>query len=147
MDVAGFMERYEKILKERNIPKKDFYAACGFTDAAASQWRHRKNAPSMKTIERIAEYLNVSTEYLLTGWQEENKTPAPGEGSGQAQPMNDMERHLIQIARDLDPYRQALLLWMAEAVANKDDPRTPQVFAGVPGLYAETARAEGRSSP
>ena len=143
MDVTGFMGRYERILKERNIPKKDFYAACGFTDAAASQWRHGKNAPSIKTIERIADYLNVSTEYLLTGYQEENKTPASGEGSGQAQPMNEREQRIIQIARELDPNRQALLLWMAELVANKDNPHTPQVLAGVPGSYAGAGPAGG----
>ena len=51
-----------------------FYKDCKITDAAVSQWRKNKNKPAMTTITRIAEYLNVSPEYLLIG-EETKKEP------------------------------------------------------------------------
>ena len=99
--------------------------------------------PSIEKIANLAAYLDVTVSDILG----DQKLPPSRVESGQMQPMNDMEHHIIQIARELDPNRQALLLWMAELVANKDNPHTPQVLAGVPGLYAEAVRAEGHSNP
>ena len=67
MDVLSLMSRYEKILKERKIPNMQFYKDCGISDATASQWRKGKHTPSMTALNRIAEYLSVSTEWLITG--------------------------------------------------------------------------------
>lgn len=67
MDNLAFISRYEAILRDKNIAKGIFYGACGISDAAVSQWRKGKTAPSMKSIGRIAEFLDVSPEYLLTG--------------------------------------------------------------------------------
>ena len=67
MDVLSLMARYEALLKERKIPKMQFYKDCEISDATASQWRKGKHTPSMAAIKRIAEYLSVSTEWLITG--------------------------------------------------------------------------------
>lgn len=75
MDTLGFISRYEAILRERKIPKMQFYKDCGISDAAVSQWRKEKTKPSMTTVSTIAKILNVSAEYLLTGIeQKENPT-------------------------------------------------------------------------
>ena len=74
MDNLLFIANYEAILRERKIKKGDFYAACSITDAAVSQWRKNKNHPAMKTINRIAEYLDVPV-YSLIG-EETKKEPA-----------------------------------------------------------------------
>lgn len=67
MDSLALIARYEVILREKRIPKMTMYKACGISDAAVSQWRKGKTIPSMKSIERIAAYLDVTPEYLLTG--------------------------------------------------------------------------------
>ena len=67
MDNLAFISRYEAILRDKRISKGALYEACGFSDAAVSQWRKGKTAPAMKSIERIADFLNVTPEYLLTG--------------------------------------------------------------------------------
>lgn len=74
MDNLAFISRYEAILREQHKPKRALYEACGISDAAVSQWRKGKTAPSMKSIERIADFLGVAPEYLLTG-VETKKTP------------------------------------------------------------------------
>jgi len=75
LDNLAFISRYEAILREKKIAKGTFYEACGISDAAVSQWRKGKTAPSMKSIGRIAGFLGVTTEYLLTGIETE-KAPA-----------------------------------------------------------------------
>ena len=75
MDNLAFISRYEAILREKQISKGALYTACGISDAAVSQWRKGKTAPSMKSIGRIADFLGVTPEYLLTG-VETQKAPA-----------------------------------------------------------------------
>lgn len=72
MDTLAFISRYEAILKDRKIPKMQFYRDCDITDAAVSQWRKGKTKPAMTTISKIAEYLGVTAEYLLTGEGQKN---------------------------------------------------------------------------
>jgi len=72
LDTLAFISRYEAILKDRKIPKMQFYRDCDITDAAVSQWRKGKTKPAMTTISKIAEYLGVTAEYLLTGEGQKN---------------------------------------------------------------------------
>ena len=60
MDNLAFISRYEAILREKQISKGALYTACGISDAAVSQWRKGKTAPSMKSIGRIADFLGVT---------------------------------------------------------------------------------------
>ena len=95
MDNLAFISRYEAILREKKTPKRALYEACGISDAAVSQWRKGKTAPSMKSIERIADFLGVTPEYLLTGVETE-KAPA----------LTDKDKR--DIARDLELIMSAL---------------------------------------
>jgi len=92
----AFIARYEAILREQKTPKRKLYEACGITDAAVSQWRKGKTAPSMKSIERIASFLGVTTEYLLTG-VEAKKAPALTEKD-----KRDVAKDVYQIMESLE---------------------------------------------
>ena len=129
MNIAGFIARYEAILKERGIPKMDFYRACGFSDAAASQWRRGKNAPSMKNIERIAEYLNVSPEYLLTG----QVTAEP------LAPATEGEAYWAERLSRLTPSDQALLGAVAARLRE-----TPEATRAALGLLLAAVQSSPR---
>jgi transcriptional regulator with XRE-family HTH domain len=94
LDNLLFIANYEAILKERKIKKGDFYAACSITDAAVSQWRKNKNHPAMKTINRIAEYLNVSV-YSLIG-EDTKKEPVPISE-------NELDLRLVELLTSLTP--------------------------------------------
>lgn len=95
MDTLALIARYEAILREKKIPKMTMYRECGISDAAVSQWRRGKTVPAMKSIERIAAYLNVTPEYLLTG-EDAKKAPV----------LTDRDRR--DIARDLERIMEAL---------------------------------------
>lgn len=69
-----FVERLEKALKEKNVSKKQFLADLGLSINSITHWRNRGNVPAGKTLDRIAEYLGVSVDYLLG----KSNTPEPG---------------------------------------------------------------------
>lgn len=84
MDTLAFISRYEAILKEKKIPKMQFYKDCGITDAAVSQWRKGKTNPAASTADRIAEYLGTTYEYLITGKGIKEKPTLSGEQISEA---------------------------------------------------------------
>lgn len=69
MDSIGFVERMESQLEKLGIAKQAFYSACGVSSSAVSQWRTGRTAPSQRTIEKIATYLHMNQDYLVTGIQ------------------------------------------------------------------------------
>lgn len=98
MDNLAFISRYEAILREKQISKGTLYEACGISDAAVSQWRKGKTAPSMKSIGRIADFLGVTPEYLLTGVETENAPTTDG-GRG-----IELTPAFFRLKQGLEPY-------------------------------------------
>lgn len=64
---AQFVARINTLLAKKDITKAEFYEKCGVTSASFSQWNTGKAKPRLKNIERIANFLGVSSEYLLYG--------------------------------------------------------------------------------
>lgn len=64
---AEFIERIDTILAIKRIPKEKFYEACGISRSTYYYWKKDKSAPSNSTIVRIAEFLEVSPDYLKFG--------------------------------------------------------------------------------
>ena len=76
MGNSPVVNRINALLAEKGIQKKDFYKNCGITSASYSLWNTGKTTPRMKNLEVIADYLNTTTDYLLTGLGQKEKTPA-----------------------------------------------------------------------
>ena len=69
------VSRINGLLAEKGISKRDFYRDCGITSASYSLWNTGKTTPRMKNLEVIANYLETTTDYLLTGLGEKEKAP------------------------------------------------------------------------
>ena len=69
--LADMVARIEELLAERRITKKQFYSGAGISGPAFSQWRTGARSPSTQSLTAIAQYLDVSLNWLLTG---EDKT-------------------------------------------------------------------------
>lgn len=62
------MNTVEKIfflLRERGIEQKQFAIDIGVSQQAVSEWKSGKTQSYRKHIDKIADYFNVSTDYLL----------------------------------------------------------------------------------
>lgn len=75
MGNSPIVSRINGLLAEKGISKRDFYQDCGITSASYSLWNTGKTTPRMKNLEVIANYLETTTDYLLTGLGEKEKAP------------------------------------------------------------------------
>lgn len=79
MDKSPIVIRINSLLAKKGITKAEFYEKCALTSASYSQWNTGKTKPRLQTIERIAEFLDVPSEYLLYG-----DAPAASQGAKKA---------------------------------------------------------------
>lgn len=117
---ADVVVRIDTLLAEKGIPKGEFYAACGITSSAYSQWRTGKTMPKISTLETVADYLGVNVEYLLTGLGEkEKKKPITQEGDR----LSEKEEQLIKMLRDAPPdLRTAAVAAACAVLRSRQDP-------------------------
>ena len=72
MSKSPIVARINALLSLKGISKKQFFKDCKISSSAFSQWNTGKiEVPRGKNIERIANYLEVSVEYLLYGDMQE----------------------------------------------------------------------------
>jgi transcriptional regulator with XRE-family HTH domain len=79
LDKSPIVIRINSLLAKKGITKAEFYEKCALTSASYSQWNTGKTKPRLQTIERIAEFLGVPSEYLLYG-----DAPAASQGAKKA---------------------------------------------------------------
>lgn len=78
-------------LADKKYPEqRDFAAEIGVAPSVVSAWRNKKSESYMKRLPQIAEILNTTVEYLLTG---EKKEPAPAPRNG-----DELDRDTIMAA-------------------------------------------------
>lgn len=66
----GFGERFRKLRRDKDITQNQIAEYLGIKGAAVGKWETYENAyPNVDTLIKIAEYFNVSTDYLLRGIQ------------------------------------------------------------------------------
>ena len=63
----SFNERLERLLKQNNLQKKDIAEKCGISQNGISTWKATGTIPRADIAVKIANCLNVTTEYLVTG--------------------------------------------------------------------------------
>ena len=78
------MERVEMLLDEKGISKMEFYAKTGINSGSASQWKTGMYSPSIRSVQKMAEFLGVTALYLITG-DESAKYPGQKQKATQEQ--------------------------------------------------------------
>jgi transcriptional regulator with XRE-family HTH domain len=67
-----FIERLETLLKEKGVSQKSLAEYIGIRNPSISEWKKEGTIPRADIAIKIAEYLNVSVEYLITGTESDN---------------------------------------------------------------------------
>lgn len=102
MDILAILNRVEVLLRESGHSKSELYAACSVSASAISQWKSGRTSPSTKSLQSIADYLNVSYEYLISGVGQKEKTPTKSGEQGDALDSTESSRRLKLLARHLN---------------------------------------------
>ena len=116
-------EIFEKLLKEKGLKAADVTRATGIKSPVFSEWKKGKSRPNTDKLIKIADFLGVTVEYLMTG---EEKEPAGyylnDETAQVAQEIfeNKELRALFDATRDADPEDLRALHNMALALKRKE---------------------------
>ena len=111
MGNSPIVSRINGLLAEKGLSKRDFYQDCGITSASYSLWNPGKTTPRMKNLEVIADYLETTTDYLLTGLGEKEKAPTQ-EGEREIG-FDDFTYAFYEESKDLPDEKKKMLLEMA----------------------------------
>ena len=60
-------EVYQRLLDEKGLKNADVARATGISNMTLSDWKRGKSVPKADKMQKIAEFLNVSVDYLMTG--------------------------------------------------------------------------------
>lgn len=99
-------EIFEKLLKEKGLKAADVTRATGIKSPVFSEWKKGKSKPNAEKLIKIANFLGVSVEYLMTGNdRNEEKYYLNEETASMAQELfeNPDLRVLFDAARDAKP--------------------------------------------
>ena len=69
----SIIDRINGLLKERQISAAKMMRDLNLSSGLYSQWKSLGRIPSTDKIEMVAAYLGVSTDYLITGNEEEHE--------------------------------------------------------------------------
>lgn len=108
------------IMGQRNITAKELSEKTGISAGNISDWKSGRSYPKAEALNKIADYLDVSVDYLL------GRTDSPttinshntvngsnniiGNGNNTENKLSDQESALIDIFNKLDVVKQAKLL-------------------------------------
>jgi len=107
-------QRIFQLLKEKHYTQKEFSANTGISESTISDWKKKGTNPAADKLSVIADSLDVSVEYLLTG-EEKNSS---------VEKLDPFEQKLITYYRKLDPRSQGVLLGRAETMAESQQTDT-----------------------
>ena len=65
--MSAFTERLDNFLKEKKKTKKELFDFVGISSQSFYDWKKRDTIPAADIAVKIAQYLNTTVEYLITG--------------------------------------------------------------------------------
>ena len=65
MVVHLFGDRLKELRKNKNISQEELGTFCGVAKNTISNWENNINRPDIDLVTKLADYFNVSTDYLL----------------------------------------------------------------------------------
>ena len=60
-------EYYQKLLDEKGLKNADVARATGVSNMTLSDWKRGKSEPKTKNMQKIADFLETTLSYLVTG--------------------------------------------------------------------------------
>ena len=95
-----FAERVLDILQEKHISQAKLLQDLGLGKNQLAYWKKNDTVPNARAVEKIAEYLGVSMDYLL-GKTDEKKPPSPASALGELA-LTQSEQEVIRLLRKMD---------------------------------------------
>lgn len=96
-------EIFEHLLQLHGISSYQVYKQTGVSQAILSNWKKGKYVPSVKNLQKIADFFNVSVDYLTTG-KEDNAEDSDVKKNRDLKIQFDQIRRLLQTSKQQPLY-------------------------------------------
>lgn len=116
-------EIFLKLLKAKGCSAYQVSKSTGIAQSTLSDWKSGKSIPKADKMQKIADFFNVSVDYLMTGEEKEGDRYYLNDETAQvAQEIfeNKELRALFDVQRDMEPEDLRALHQMALALKRKE---------------------------
>lgn len=113
-----FIDRLETVLKEQKITKTQLAADISMRRENLSDWKKNGGVPSSDVGIKIANYLNISLEWLVTG--EGAKYVCPAEVPEEIFYLRKFELDLFKKYEDLSPDKKEVIKTLIKTLWEQD---------------------------
>ena len=98
-----FFDTFNALCSSKGISCKRAAIEIGLSNSTPTKWKNTGATPNGETLNKIADYFGVTTDYLLTGEQKEK----PSAENGEELAFSDME--LLAAYKSADEVTQGLI--------------------------------------
>jgi transcriptional regulator with XRE-family HTH domain len=91
-----FIDRLEAKLQERNITKLELATQLDIRRPTLSEWKRTGGIPNAELAIKIADYLNVSVEWLITGKDKSGYTDAEHELILKIRTLSEANKNVVE---------------------------------------------------
>lgn len=103
--MSALLDRIKELMNQSGVKAKQLTTELGISNSSFTDWSKGKGSPSLDTVTKIADYFQVSIDYLVRG--EEFSEPKSLEYSSFT---NFMDKELLDKFHSLTPELQEKLL-------------------------------------
>lgn len=101
-------ERVLILIKNAGMTDIAISKEIGLTRGVITQWKQKKQNPSLEAVSKMAEYFDVSTDYIIFGKKTNND-------------LTEEENELLEYFNNCDPINQGFLLGYAKGLAGQKE--------------------------
>ena len=110
-------EIYQKLLDEKKLKNSDVSRATGISNMTLSDWKRGKTKPKTDTMQKIANFLEVSVDYLMTGKETEFTIEMAERDLALSNMSERMKEYALKMS-GLSKENQELLMQMIDKLSN-----------------------------
>ncbi len=94
----SFWSRFYELCEEKGVAPSKVVKELGFSNAICTQWKNGRQKPSSEKLMKIAEYFDVSEQYLLYG----------KERTSESMEVSEMEKEILEIYNQLSDEKKEI---------------------------------------
>lgn len=112
-----YYENFEELCNRNNVRPSAVSKATGIHTATFTSWKQGKYTPKQDKLQLIADYFNVSVDYLMTGKETEFTIEMAERDVALSNMNNRMKEYALKMA-SLSQDNQELLMQMIDKLSN-----------------------------
>ena len=113
-------EIYQRLLDEKGLKNADVARATGISNMTLSDWKRGKSVPKADKMRKIAEYLNVSVDYLMTGKEVEFITETAKRDVLKTEMSNIIKEYALKLA-EMPKEKQEQIMSLIDMLTDKKE--------------------------